>query len=82
MKLTHVISISSDHVKISLNSKETCQERIAIFLEFLQEIWHAYGFNQQEKKGARSKKIQENLQKLKAHGSMAQTHGSDGSGSN
>jgi len=35
-----------------------------------------------KKKGARSKKIQENLQKLKAHGSMAQTHGSDGSGSN
>ena len=29
-----------------------------------------------------ARKNQENLQKLKAHGSMVQTHGSDGSGSN
>ena len=38
MKLTRTFSISLEYVKISQNSKETYQGRIAIFLEFLQEI--------------------------------------------
>ena len=58
--------------------QETYGNFLGIFARNLARIW----VQSARKKGARSKKIQENLQKLKAHGSMAQTHGSDGSGSN
>ena len=73
--------LSNFHMEDITNHQENSKIGTVKISGILIRFWHATG-SISKFHGASSKKKQENLQKLKAHGSMAQTHGSDGSGSN
>jgi len=73
VKLTRIIFISPEHVKISPNSQETYQEHIVIFRNFYEEIKCTGGPNSKNR-GAHSEKIKKLKRKAESLGYPAQTH--------